>query len=140
MATPLSKKLDLKPGQRLLLVDAPPNFLALLDPLPDGPRITHAEGVPAEGGLYEGILVFALSQAALREALPVLMRLLTPAGMLWACWPKKASKVPTDLADGFVRQIGLDSGLVDVKVCAIDATWSGLKFVYRLQDRPPADP
>ena len=136
MSTPLSKKLDLKPGQRLLLVDAPPDCLTLLGPLPDGLNITHAAGVPVEGGPFEDILVFALSQAALRETFPVLMKMLTPAGMLWACWPKKASQVPTDLVDSSVRQIGLDCGLVDVKVCAIDATWSGLKFVYRLKDRP----
>ena len=121
-------------------MDAPPDFLALLDPLPDGLTLTQTAGVPAEGGPFEGILFFALSQAALREAFPALMTMLTPAGMLWACWPKQASKVPTDLADSVVQRIGLDSGLVDVKVCAIDATWSGQKFVYRLKDRPPVDP
>lgn len=136
MGTPLSKKLDLKPGYRLLLVDAPPDFVTLLDPLPDGLSITHAAGVPAAGGPFDAILCFARCQAALREAFPALMARLRPAGGLWACWPKKASKVLTDLADSVVRQIGLDSGLVDVKVCAIDATWSGQKFVYRLKDRP----
>jgi hypothetical protein len=82
------------------------------------------------------ILFFTDSEDVLRARFDALAASLTPAGMLWIGWPKKASKVPTDLTEDVVRRIALERGMVDVKVCAIDATWSGLKLVYRLVDRP----
>ncbi|MBI1757779.1 MAG: DUF3052 family protein [Actinobacteria bacterium] len=128
--TPLPRKLGIRPDSRTLLVAEP----ATLDlgPLPPGAVVTRTAG----GAPYDVILAFCPDQAALRRRVTPLARRLTPAGALWICWPKKASGVPTDLSDSVVRETGLVAGLVDVKVAAIDKTWSGLKFVYRLADRP----
>ena len=83
-----------------------------------------------------GFHFFTKSEEELQGKILNLKSQLKPTGMLWISWPKKASKVPTDIDDGIVRSIGLKSGLVDVKVCAVDEVWSGLKFVFRLKDRP----
>jgi hypothetical protein len=83
----------------------------------------------------DGVLLFAPVVAALEAALLPAATALTPAGMLWVAWPKRAAKVPTDLTEDRVRAFGLAAGLVDVKVCAISEIWSGLKFVRRLEDR-----
>jgi hypothetical protein len=130
--TPLARKLGIKPGSRVVLLDAPDGLLTDLAPLPDGVvparRLT---GKPA----YDVIVFFAPRASALRARLPRLIPRLTPAGGLWIAWPKKASGVPTDLTEGVVRDQGLRTGLVDNKICAIDDTWSGLRFVRRLRDR-----
>jgi hypothetical protein len=128
--TPLAKKLGIKEGGTLLLVNAPERFEALLEPLPAGACSTRT--VPAKLGMA---LVFAVNLAELKKYFAPLRKKLDPAGMLWVAWPKKASKRPTDLTEDVVRKVGLDAELVDVKVCAVDETWSGLKFVYRLKDR-----
>jgi hypothetical protein len=80
-------------------------------------------------------MLFAKEHSELRKGFAPLRDRLEPNGMLWVAWPKKASGMPTDLSEGVVREFGLESGLVDVKVCAVDDTWSGLKFVRRLKDR-----
>jgi hypothetical protein len=126
--TPLIDKLGIKPGARLQFVSKPAEFFALLGDLPPGTRVV------ARGTLDFAIL-FVKSGAELRKRFANLRDRLESNGMLWVAWPKKASGVSTDLTEGVVRAFGLDSGLVDVKVCAIDATWSGLKFVRRLKDR-----
>ena len=108
--TPLVRKLGIKPGARLGLIGAPPDFDATLGELPLGVEV--------------------------RRRLPALRAALDPAGGLWIAWPKGSSGLATDLSDSVVRKLGLDAGLVDNKVCAIDQTWSGLRFVYRLRDRP----
>jgi hypothetical protein len=125
--TPLPKKMGIKPGAKILLLDAPE--LAALHPLPDG-VIVHRR---AASGPYEVIMAFCPDTATLRRRFNP--ALLTTAGALWVCWPKKASGVSTDLGEGVVRSHGLASGLVDVKVAAIDEVWSGLKFVRRLAAR-----
>jgi hypothetical protein len=131
--TPLPKKLGLKPGQRTAFVRAPPGVLALLEPLPSGVTpARHNEGVDIA-------VLFTRSADELQADFSGLAERLAPAGMLWVAWPKRASKVPTDLKEDAVRRIGLESGLVDVKVCAIDEIWSGLKFVRRLASRPPTN-
>jgi hypothetical protein len=89
---------------------------------------------PAEGP-YDVILIFCPDTAALHDAFPAAMALLAKHGGLWVCWPKRSSKVPTDLSENPIRDHGLAMGLVDNKVAAIDATWSGLRFVYRVADR-----
>lgn len=127
--TPLIRKLGIAPGARMYVHDAPRGFLESLGPLPDGARQT------AERELDFAIL-FALSEAELRKAFTPLAARLAPAGMLWVAWPKKAAKVQTDLDFTVVQHLGLESGLVDTKICAVDETWSGLKFVRRLSDRP----
>ena len=127
--TPLWKKLGLKSGMRMLFVGAPANLDALLTGAPrDLVRLSRAAD-------FDCALAFAGSAAALQAALARLEPKLAQDGMLWCAWPKKASGVATDLTEDTARSIGLDAGLVDIKVCAIDATWSGLRFVRRVRDR-----
>ncbi len=129
--TPLPQKLGFKPGTRYLLVGAPSNYRRTLGRLPDGCAICG----PREANL-DLIQLFASSGKTLERHFPPLARKLQPAGALWVSWPKKSSGVTTDLTENDVRRIGLAAGLVDIKVCAVDETWSGLKFVRRLKDRP----
>ena len=128
--TPLVQKLGIKPGHRLLLVQAPPDFAMTLGELP-------ADLVLASPAMkqLDVILLFAKSFADLRKRFGPLAGRLIGNGSLWVCWPKKAAKLPTDLDENVVRDHGLEVGLVDVKVCAVDETWSGLKFVIRLADQ-----
>jgi hypothetical protein len=132
-ATPLPRKLGIRAGSRVLLAGAPANLPALLGELPDG-----VELVAAGEREVDVAVLFVKELAALHEQLGALARLLAPAGGLWVAWPKRASGVATDVGEGAVRELGLATGLVDNKICAIDATWSGLRFVRRLRDRPPA--
>jgi hypothetical protein len=126
--TPLIDKLGIKPGARLKFVSEPKGFDALLGALPEGSRF-------AASGSLDFAMLFAKAQSDLARGFSRLRDRLAPNGMLWVAWPKKTSGVDTDLTEGVVRTLGLESGLVDVKVCAIDDTWSGLKFVRRLKDR-----
>lgn len=131
--TPLPKKLGIKPGARICFVDAPADFPHTLGELPPDVWVTSGDG---DEDRLDLVLYFTASADALRTRFDALAASLVPAGMLWIAWPKRASKVPTDLTEDVVRAIALERGMVDVKVCAIDATWSGLKLVYRLADRP----
>jgi len=129
--TSLPKKLGIKDGCRLALINAPDDFARTLGELPPGvtPR-------PIGRGTYDVIVLFAASARKLALALPAARTRLAPAGGLWVAWPKKSSGFRTDVTETQVRDRGLDTGLVDNKVCAIDDTWSGLRFVVRLADRP----
>jgi len=129
--TPLPKKLCIREGARVALVGAPQGFESVLGELPAGAGVVS----PSRKGL-DVVLLFARSRAELVRRFESLAARIAPDGSLWVAWPKKASGVETDLAEGYVRQHGLDVGLVDVKVCAVNETWSGLRFVYRLKDRP----
>ena len=131
--TPLPKKLGIKPGHRIRLLGAPADFARTLGELPEAVRVVSGDG---DGDRLDLVLFFTASADALRARFDGLSASLVPAGMLWVAWPKRASRVPTDLTENAVRAIALERGMVDVKVCAIDATWSGLKLVYRLADRP----
>ena len=131
--TPLPKKLGIRPGHRVRFVDAPPEFPAALGELPSG--VERIGGDDDAAVALDAIVFFTTSAEALRARFAPLARSLVPAGMLWIAWPKKASGVRTDLTEDVVRRIALGGGMVDVKVCAIDAVWSGLKFVYRVADR-----
>lgn len=125
-STPLEKKLGVKPGQTVFL-DRPPDGFTL-----DVPTTTELPGQTAI------TLTFHTSSKQLEARLPMLVERSEPAGMVWVCWPKKAARRlghDTDLDENVVRAIGLAAGVVDVKVCAIDEVWSGLKFVRRLSDR-----
>ena len=126
--TPLIDKLGIKPGAKLKFVSEPKGFDALLGELPEGSRF-------AASGSLDFAMLFAKARSDLVKGFARLRDRLEPNGMLWVAWPKKTSGVETDLTEGAVRTFGLESGLVDVKVCAIDDTWSGLKFVRRLKDR-----
>jgi len=131
--TPLVRKLGIKAEHLVLMIGVPDGFA--LGPLPDGVTV-HRRRSRTSGVRYDVVLVFCPDRATLERWFAPLMATLGPSSALWVAWPKKASKVPTDLDDNVVRGHGLGLGLVDVKVCAIDAVWSGEKFVYRLSDRP----
>jgi hypothetical protein len=129
--TPLPRKLGVKPGARVALINAPDRFDATLGELPDDVTVIRRARRPCDV-----LVAFFARRAELVRRLPALRDALDPAGGLWIAWPKRASGVATDLGEGSIRELGLRAGLVDNKVCAIDATWSGLRFVYRLADRP----
>jgi hypothetical protein len=126
--TPLPKKLGIKAGHRVGLLAAPAGFE--LAELPEDVRL-----VRRAQGQFDVIVFFTKRAAELERRLPKLRELLQSNGGLWVGWPKKSSGVATDLDFTVVQGSGLDLGLVDNKICAIDATWSGLRFVYRLKDR-----
>ncbi len=130
--TPLVKKLGIKDGHAVLIRGAPDDFDATLGELPAG--VTVRRDLRGKGP-YDVILFFTKSRAEILAAFDKLRARMTPACGLWFCWPKKASKVPTDVTEDVVRGIALEAGLVDNKVCAVDATWSGLRVVIRRADR-----
>ncbi len=130
--TPLPRKLGIKAQARVALIGAPYDFDEVLGELPPGVSVRRRAR-----GTFDVIVVFVQKRSELERRLPVLEKALDQAGGLWVAWPKRSSGVATDLGEGMVRELGLASGLVDNKVCAIDATWSGLRFVYRLADRTP---
>ena len=128
--TPLPKKLGIKENFRIAVINAPRNFSNTLGTLPSSVKISNR--LSAELDL---ILFFVDTEKVLAKEFAKLAAKLSTNGMIWIAWPKKSSGVETDLSFGPVQRIGLDSGLVDVKICAVDEVWSGLKFVYRLKDR-----
>ena len=128
--TPLPAKLGMKPGTTVAWVNAPDGFRVLLEPLPDGVRVkTRA------AGSLDVLVVFVTRRADLVRRLPALRRAIAPACAGWIAWPKRSSGVATDITEDVVREVALPTGLVDVKVCAIDETWSGLKLVIRKELR-----
>ena len=130
--TPLPRKLGIKDDARLAVVSAPAGFDKTLGKLPDGVQVrTQARG------RVDVLVFFVTRQAELARRFPAFVRALEYDGGLWVAWPKKTSGVATDLVFERVQQVGLDAGLVDNKVAAIDETWSGLRFVFRVADRPP---
>jgi hypothetical protein len=126
--TPLVTKLGIRPGSRIQFVEAPPDFGETLGALPDG--LKHVSR-----GALDFAVIFVRRRIDLEKRFSVIRDRLEPAGTLWVGWPKKSARTTTDLTENVVREIGLNAGLVDVKVCAIDDTWSGLKFVRRVRDR-----
>jgi len=133
--TPLHRKLGIKPGMRVLAAGVPKGWdLAALDP--DGTaHVTTRAATGARSAPYDVVVAFCPDLATLERTLATRIRQVSQSGRLWVCWPKRASGVPTDLDDNVVRGRGLAAGVVDVKVCAVDATWSGLCFMTRLRDR-----
>jgi len=130
--TPLPKKLGIREGHRVALLHAPAGFEKILGDLPGA--VTLQAGL-AGTAAFDVILVFVTRRADLARQLASMRRRMDPAAGLWVAWPKKASKVPTDMTEDVVREITLPTGLVDNKVCAIDETWSGLRLVIRLEHR-----
>jgi hypothetical protein len=128
--TPLPKKLGVTPGSRLMLLHAPDDFDETLGELPDDVTV-----VRRLSGTAEVVVAFIDGRAHFEAAIERLERVIFPAGGLWIAWPKKASKVPTDMTEDVVREVALPRGLVDNKVCAIDDTWSGLRLVWRKERR-----
>ncbi len=128
--TPLPKKLGIKETQRIAFINAPVNFDELVGPIPLTTLLLKRITSP-----IDLVVLFVEREKVLAKEFPKIATKLSPNGMIWIAWPKRSSGVSTDLTFERVQRIGLDCGLVDVKICAIDEVWSGLKFVIRLQDR-----
>lgn len=128
--TPLAKKLGIRPGTTLYAAGAPKNYLQLVAPLPEGVQLARRIGKETDI-----VHIFAAGRSRLRKALRGVCSKIKPDGAIWVSWPKKASKVETDITEDTIREIALPMGLVDIKVCAVDDTWSGLKLVLRKERR-----
>jgi hypothetical protein len=128
--TPLQKKLGIKPGMKIYVSHAPKEYFDWISPIPEDVSIATK---PGKGTAF--IHLFVQDRKVFENEFRMLMKNLTKEGMLWVSWPKKSSRMETDLDENIIREFGLKEGLVDVKVCAVDAVWSGLKFVYRIKDR-----
>lgn len=131
--TPLAGKLGIRAGSRVALLGAPAGFDAELAPLPDGVRILRRLAADLDVAV-----LFVTERRELERRFPAVARSITPAGGFWIAWPKRASKVPTDVTEDVLREVGLPQGLVDNKVCAVTEVWSGLRFVWRKENRPAA--
>lgn len=132
--TPLAQKLGFKDGQKVLFIDLPDS----LDDLSRSRAFAEVRRVGwggLEGQAFDAIHLFATLRAQLEDKINALMGMIARDGMIWVSWPKKASKVPTDITEDVIRDVVLPIGLVDVKVCAVDEKWSGLKLVIRKQLR-----
>jgi hypothetical protein len=128
--TPLVEKLGIKPGHRLVVLGAPEGFDATLGPLPAGVTVRTAAR-----GSADVVVLFTTRRALLEARADMLSTAVFPDGAIWVAWPKRASKVPTDMTEDVVREVCLPRGLVDNKVCAIDETWSALRVVHRVERR-----
>ncbi len=128
--TPLAKKLGLVSGSAIKLVNPPPHYRSLFEPWPDGLE-ARDDAAPKDF-----IHLFARDLAELTAAVPALKRAMKPSAALWVSWPKKTAKLKADFGENDIRAIALANGLVDVKVCAVDDTWSALKLVIPVKSRP----
>ena len=128
--TPLARKLGIKGGHTILLETAPDNYDELVAPLPDGVRRADQPG--ADIDLYH---LFTPSRGKLQASLQLYRDAMRPDAVIWVSWPKKSSGVPSEITEDVIRDVALPMGLVDVKVCAVDKTWSGLKLVLRKENR-----
>jgi Protein of unknown function (DUF3052) len=128
--TPLAKKLGLRAGTRLFLQAAPSNYWQLVAPAPE--RVRTVRRIDADTDLLH---LFATRRGQLSEALRGARTAMRADAVIWVSWPKKASRVPTDITEDVIRELALPLGLVDIKVCAVDATWSGLKLMLRRSER-----
>jgi hypothetical protein len=129
--TPLAKKLGIRAGARLFLQAAPPNYPQLIAPAPDGVRTVRR--IDARTDLLH---LFATRRVQLDKALQAARTAMRADAVIWVSWPKKACGVPTDITEDVIRELALPLGLVDIKVCAVDETWSGLKLMLRRSERP----
>jgi hypothetical protein len=130
--TPLATKLGIKPGHTVGLINAPEGFERVLDGLPPGTRVMR---VRREKGPFNVLVCFVVDRLGTERQVRDLAGMIEVSGGLWFGWPKRSSKRPTDITEDVLREIVLPLGLVDNKVCAIDDTWSGLRFVWRLEKR-----
>jgi hypothetical protein len=128
--TPLVRKLGIKPGEQIVAINAPEHYAELLEDLPKGASVVSRLRPNAKF-----VHLFVTGREELDERLSALRDGLDDAGMLWVSWPKKASRVPTDITENVIREVALPLGFVDVKVCAIDDVWSGLKLMIRREAR-----
>jgi hypothetical protein len=130
--TALAKKLGIKAGCRMSVISAPAHYDELLAPLP-----ANVERVRKPDGTTQLVHIFATRRVELEKALRDALSKIPADGAIWISWPKKAAKVPTDITEDVIREVALPLGLVDIKVCAVDEVWSGLKLVVRKELRPP---
>ena len=132
--TPLPQKLGIKPGLTVVTINAPTNYRQLLGTTPEG--VTFSDHLKSDSSFVH---VFIKARSELAKKLAVLRKKIADTGTVWVSWPKKSSGVPADVTEDVVRAVALPLGFVDVKVCAIDETWSGLKLMVRLKNRklPP---
>jgi len=128
--TPLQKKLGIKEGLSLFVLEPPKEYFNWISPLPSDVQVKVKLT-----SQVDFIHLFVKEQKIYSKEFVRCKKQLKKDGMMWISWPKKASKVPTDLDENIIRDFGLKNGLVDVKVCAVDEVWSGLKFMYRIKDR-----
>ena len=128
--TPLAKKLGLKAPLKLLTINAPKEYKSWLGDLPEGVKLVTKATKP-----IQAVHVFTTDSAFLDAILSKLRNELKQDGFIWVSWPKKSSKVPTDITDNIIREIALPLGFVDIKVCAVSEVWSGLKLVIRKSER-----
>ncbi len=128
--TPLIKKLGIKEGSEIILINSPTGYMDYLGELPAAVTVKNKLS-----GKLDFIHLFTKSRAEFEKKFPQLKKSLNPNGQIWVSWPKKSAKIPTDITEDTIRNFALKNGLVDVKVCAVDEIWSGLKLVYRLKDR-----
>jgi hypothetical protein len=129
--TPLVKKLGIKPGVKALIINEPENYFDWINPLPDGAKFMKKPPSSEVDFIHLFVTDFKDYSKRFKDNRKILKK----DGMIWISWPKKSSGMATDLDENVIRDFGLKNGLVDVKVCAVDETWSGLKFVFRLMDR-----
>jgi hypothetical protein len=127
---PLAQKLGIKGGHKMAVINAPENYEQILGALPE-----NVVTIQSLDGPLDLVHFFTTERRELEDRFPALKQSIAKNGMLWISWPKGASGVKTDLNENIIREIGLKNGLVDVKVAAVDETWSGLKFVFRTEDR-----
>ncbi len=130
--TPLVKKLGVKEGFKVHTIDAPVDYRSLLNPLPAGVQFTSAAN-----SSVDLVHVFATERIRLARSLTGLRKKLSPSTPVWVSWPKQASRLPTDITEGTIREVALPLGFVDIKVCAVTDIWSGLKLVVRKELRGP---
>jgi hypothetical protein len=136
--TPLAKKFGIKEGFSILTIEQPPNYLDLLSPLPDDVDIENAKeraSARAKHSPFDLIHIFTNSRDELFRKLAECVRLIKQDGIIWVSWYKKAAKLPTEITEDTVREAAFPLGLVDIKVCAVDEKWSGLKLVIRKENR-----
>jgi len=133
LETPLPQKLGIKPGLTVVIINAPTNYRRLLGKIPEG--VTFSDRLKPDSSF---IHVFTRKRSELANRLPVLRARIADIGTVWVSWPKRSAGVPTDVTEDVVRAVALPLGFVDVKVCAIDETWSGLKLMVRRENRKRA--
>src|SRR5215470_14865861 len=131
--TPLPQKLGIKPGLTVITINAPTNYRRLIGAISEG--VTFAERLKPDSSFVH---VFTKKRSELEKTLSVLREKIADTGTVWVSWPKKSAGVPTDVTEDVVRDVALPLGFVDVKVCAIDETWSGLKLMVRRENRRKA--
>jgi hypothetical protein len=128
--TSLPQKLGIKPGLIVVAINAPTNYRQLLDPIPEG--VTFSERLKLDSSFVH---LFVRKCSELAKRLPILREKIADTGTVWISWPKKAARLPTNVTEDVIRDLALPLGFVDVKVCAIDETWSGLKLMVRRENR-----